>query len=227
MAHNGFLFLDELGEFKRDVLEALRQPLECNTVTISRSRVSLEFPCNFLLGAAMNPCPCGFLLDPKKECTCPPKDIKRYLSKVSGPLLDRMDLQVEMQPVETQILGSELLEGQRPLKQESSKDVQKRVYGAWKVQKERFAKNALSLNSKMTSREIKQFCVLSPEVKKFLDKCISSINLSARAYYQVIRVARSIADLEGCENIQIHHLAEALQYRGLDRTSLYFAGMVG
>jgi magnesium chelatase family protein len=221
LAHNGFLFLDELGEFKRDVLETLRQPLERDAVTLSRSRISLEFPCAFLLGAAMNPCPCGFLLDSQRECTCHPKDVRRYLSKVSGPLLDRMDLQVEMQPVETGILGSELLAGQCLPKQKNSRDIQQRVYGAWKVQKRRFAKNALLLNARMTPRDIKQFCVLSPESKRFLDSCIASIHLSARAYYQVIRVSRTIADLGGCERIQGEHIAEALQYRGLDRTFLH------
>ncbi|MBD0405083.1 YifB family Mg chelatase-like AAA ATPase [Flammeovirga sp. EKP202] len=214
LSHNGVLFLDELPEYKRTVLEVMRQPLEERKVTISRARMSVDFPANFMLIASMNPCPCGYHNHPEKECTCPPGAVQRYLNKVSGPLLDRIDLHVEVTPV-----SFEEMTEVKPA--ESSEAIRERVIEARKIQEERFKDftNAVHCNAMMPSQLVKQVCVLDALGKNLLKAAMDRLGLSARAYDRILKVGRTIADLAGSENIKAEHIAEAIQYRSLDRES--------
>ena len=211
LAHNGVLFLDELPEFKKSVLEVMRQPLEDGYVTISRANASLEFPAHFMLVAAMNPCPCGYSTDPKRECSCSLNDIQRYLNKLSGPLLDRIDLHVEVPAVDINELGSRS-------KGEPSSDIRTRVNNARKIQNERF-KNRPSIhtNSMMAQSDIDTHCILDSQSKSLLKQAMEKLGLSARAYNRILKVSRTIADLDSSKSIQTNHVAEAIQYRSLDR----------
>lgn len=212
LANNGVLFLDELPEFKRTVLEVMRQPMEARKVTISRAKVSVEFPASFMLIASMNPCPCGFYNHPEKECVCGPGIVKKYLSKVSGPLLDRIDLHVEVTPVGYDELAS------REYKSETSKDIVQRVIKARDIQLERFkdTPNVFS-NAQMSGRMVRDVCQLSTAGNVLLKTAMERLQLSARAYDRILKVARTAADLSGSKDINIEHLAEAIQYRSLDR----------
>jgi len=207
LAHRGVLFLDEFPEFPRHVLESLRQPMEDGVVTISRAKGSVTYPAQFLLVAASNPCPCGYFGDSKRPCKCLPGQIQRYQKRISGPILDRIDLHVDVPSVETQKLVD------TKLKSESSKEVQKRVQKARDLQLTRFKGRKIKSNSEMTTRDVKEYCPLSPECRTMLISAASSMNLSARSYFKVIKIARTIADLEGSKEIFVKHLAEALQYR--------------
>ncbi|MEZ4786054.1 MAG: YifB family Mg chelatase-like AAA ATPase [Candidatus Kapaibacterium sp.] len=211
LAHHGVLFLDELPEFARNVLEVLRQPLEDNRITISRTKLSLTFPCNFMLVASMNPCPCGNFGNPNAQCNCSPVQIQRYMSKVSGPLLDRIDIHIEVGAVKYQELSSER-------KGEASTVVRERVVGARGVQEERFKRNPeVFKNADMGSKDIRTFCKLDSAGQDLLKMAMSRLGLSARAYDKILKVSRTIADLAGVETIQPEHLSEAIQYRSLDR----------
>jgi magnesium chelatase family protein len=211
LSHNGVLFLDELPEFKRTVLEVMRQPLEERRVTISRAKVSIEFPANFMLIASMNPCPCGYYNHPEKECVCGPGVVQRYLNKVSGPLLDRIDLHVEVTPV----TFDQMTETR---KSESSADIQQRVEKARAVQNTRFkAFPDIHSNAMMPSQMVKDICQINTAGRALLKTAMERLGLSARAYDRILKVARTIADLAGAEEIRIEHLAEAIQYRSLDR----------
>jgi magnesium chelatase family protein len=210
LAHNGVLFLDELPEFKRNVLEVLRQPLEDGNITVSRVVGSMNYPACFMLVAAMNPCPCGFFTDPQKECGCTPPQIQRYRSKVSGPLLDRIDIQVEVPALRYQELASKDAG-------EPSSAIRQRVNAARQIQLARFQKRNLHANAQMGTRDIKKYCAVKPEAEKLLEVAINKLGLSARAYSRVLKVSRTIADLEGSEDIQPSHVSEAIQYRSLDR----------
>ena len=210
LAHNGVLFLDELPEFKRNVLEVLRQPLEDGNITVSRVVGSMNYPAGFMLVAAMNPCPCGFFTDPQKECGCTPPQIQRYRSKVSGPLLDRIDIQVEVPALRYHELASKDAG-------EPSSAIRQRVNAARQIQLARFQKRNLHANAQMGTRDIKKYCAVKPEAEKLLEVAINKLGLSARAYSRVLKVSRTIADLEGSEEIQPSHVSEAIQYRSLDR----------
>jgi magnesium chelatase family protein len=212
LAHNGVLFLDELPEFHKNVLEVLRQPLEDGVVTLSRAAISLSYPANFMLVAAMNPCPCGYLTDPDKECRCTPEQIRRYVSKVSGPLLDRIDLHVEVPRVSWKELSSN-----QP--GEDSLSIRSRVETARRRQRDRFVniRSDLYSNSQMTNREVERFAPLDGASMNVLHQAIERMGLSARAYHRIRKIARSIADLEGSEDIRLPHVIEAIQYRSLDR----------
>ena len=210
-AHHGVLFLDEFPEFKKNVLEVLRQPMEDKKVTISRSKITVEFPANFMLAAAMNPCPCGYLTDPDHECTCSINAIERYMGKISGPLLDRIDIQIEVPAIKYKELVSET-------KGETSAEIRERVIKARKIQTERFsAHEGIHKNADMGRKEIEKYCKLDEKGKSLLKTAITKLGLSARAYDRILKVARTIADLENYENIQAQHVAEAIQYRSLDR----------
>lgn len=211
LAHNGVLFLDELPEFKRTVLEVMRQPLEDRKVSISRAKVSVEFPANFMLIASMNPCPCGYYNHPEKECVCPPGTVQRYLNKVSGPLLDRIDLHIEVTPVSFEAMTANV-------KTESSEEIRERVIKARDFQTERFKDNeGIYCNAMMPSQMVKEICQLSDAGRVLLKSAMEKLGLSARAYDRILKVSRTIADLAGSSDIQIQHLAEAIQYRSLDR----------
>lgn len=211
LAHHGVLFLDELPEFARNVLEVMRQPLEDGYVTISRAAASLTFPCDFMLVAAMNPCPCGYYGDPKRVCHCTPQQIQRYRNRVSGPLLDRIDIQIDVPAVRYDDLTS--LE-----KGESSESIRERVIRARKVQEKRFADNPrIYCNANMGTKELNEVCRLDEQGHQMLRMAMDELNLSARAYDRILKVSRTLADLEGSEDIQPNHLAEAIQYRSLDR----------
>ncbi|WP_426490233.1 YifB family Mg chelatase-like AAA ATPase [Hymenobacter sp. 102] len=211
LAHNGVLFLDELPEFKRTVLEVMRQPLEERRVTISRAKVSIDFPTNFMLIASMNPCPCGYYNHPEKECVCGPGVVQRYLNKVSGPLLDRIDLHVEVTPV----TFDQMTETRRS---EDSRTIQERVETARQRQAERFREQAdIHSNAMMPSQMVKDICRVDATGLTLLKTAMERLGLSARAYDRILKVARTIADLAGSEEIQLPHLAEAIQYRSLDR----------
>ncbi|QDA59653.1 YifB family Mg chelatase-like AAA ATPase [Hymenobacter jejuensis] len=211
LAHNGVLFLDELPEFKRTVLEVMRQPLEERRVTISRAKVSIDFPSNFMLIASMNPCPCGYYNHPEKECVCGPGVVQRYLNKVSGPLLDRIDLHVEVTPV----TFDQMTETRRS---ETSADIQQRVEKARQVQTARFQEFPdIHSNAMMPSQMVKDICQITEAGRTLLKTAMERLGLSARAYDRILKVSRTIADLAGSENIRIEHLAEAIQYRSLDR----------
>ncbi|MBL7850821.1 MAG: YifB family Mg chelatase-like AAA ATPase [Cyclobacteriaceae bacterium] len=211
LSHNGVLFLDELPEFKRAVLEVMRQPMEERRVTISRARVSIDYPANFMLVASMNPCPCGFYNHPEKECVCGPGVVQRYLSKISGPLLDRIDLHVEVVPV-----SFDEMTQQRPV--ENSESIRERVVQARNIQLERFrSHDAIFCNAMMPSHIVKEICVVGEAGVSLLKTAMERLGLSARAYDRILKVSRTIADLAGSTEIKPEHLAEAIQYRSLDR----------
>ena len=210
LAHNGILFLDEFPEFHRDVLEILRQPLEDGHVTISRASGSLTYPARFMLVAAMNPCRCGFYGDPTKPCTCSPHEIHRYLRKVSGPLLDRIDIHIEVPRLKDQELVNQPTG-------EGSSAIRGRVERAREIQTRRFQGDEGHCNADMTGKQIRKFCVAKDDVKNLLRTAINQLNLSARAYDRILKLARTIADLEGVEELTLSHVAEAVQYRSLDR----------
>ena len=211
LAHNGVLFLDELPEFKRTVLEVMRQPMEDRVVTISRAKMTVDFPANFMMVAAMNPCPCGYYNHPDKECTCKPGMVQQYLNRISGPLMDRIDLHVEVVPVAYRDLADKH-------RGESSVAVRERVIKARKIQEERYAAYPnIHANAQMTSQLIQQYCELDELCRDMLKNAMNRLGLSARAYDRILKVSRTIADLDGSENIRPEHLAEAINYRSLDR----------
>ena len=211
LAHNGVLFLDELPEFKRTVLEVMRQPMEERRVTISRAKIAIDFPASFMLLASMNPCPCGFYNHPEKECTCPPGAVQKYLNKISGPLLDRIDLHVEVTPVPFSELS-------RTESSESSSFIRDRVIAAREIQMERYKEvEGIYANAQMSSKLLKEICEISPTGRTLLKSAMDKLNLSARAYDRILKVSRTIADLAASDEIRIEHLAEAIQYRSLDR----------
>jgi magnesium chelatase family protein len=211
LAHNGVLFLDELPEFKRTVLEVLRQPIEDRSITISRAKFSVEYPAGFMLIASMNPCPCGYYNHPEKECVCAPGIVQKYLNKISGPLLDRIDLHIEVTPVPFSELS-------KPQASESSKDIRERVIKARKLQSLRYEpEEQIHNNAQMQSHHLKIYCQLSETGSTLLRNAMEKLGLSARAYDRILKVARTIADLDATENIETNHLAEAIQYRSLDR----------
>lgn len=211
LAHNGVLFLDELPEFKRTVLEVMRQPMEERRVTISRAKVAVDFPASFMLIASMNPCPCGYYNHPDRECTCPPGTVQKYLNKISGPLLDRIDLHVEVTPVAFNELSAI-----KP--QENSSNIRERVIKAREIQEERYKDhNGVYCNAQMSSKMLKEICVITTAGQNLLKVAMEKLNLSARAYDRIIKVSRTIADLAQSADMKVEHLAEAIQYRSLDR----------
>lgn len=211
LAHNGVLFLDELPEFKRTVLEVMRQPMEERRVTISRAKVAVDFPASFMLIASMNPCPCGYYNHPERECTCPPGTVQKYLNKISGPLLDRIDLHVEVTPVTFSELSA-----LRP--QENSSSIRDRVIRARELQAERYkAYPGTYCNAQMSSKMLKEICVINTAGQNLLKVAMERLNLSARAYDRILKVSRTVADISQSTDIKIEHLAEAIQYRSLDR----------
>lgn len=210
LAHYGVLFLDELPEFNKNTLEVLRGPLEDREVTISRVNASLTYPCNFMFVASMNPCPCGFYGSKDKECTCSPEAISRYMSKISGPLLDRIDIQVEVTPVRYQKLESEE-------RIETSDEIKERVNRARKVQLARYREHKIFSNSELTPHLSNIYCKLDLKSKEIVQNAFERLGLSARGYGRILKVARTIADLDEKENIEAKHIAEAIQYRSLDR----------
>lgn len=210
LAHHGVLFLDELPEFSRNALEVLRQPIEDGTITISRSGQNCTYPCSIMVIAAMNPCPCGYYGDPKHNCTCSEQKIRRYLNRVSGPLLDRFDIHVEVPPVEFEEL-------RKTENAESSADIKKRVDAAREIQRRRFEGSRTTCNSKITAAEFEKFCLIDKEAEQTLKRAFDRLGFTARAYDRVLKVARTIADLDGEEIIRAPHVLEAVQYRSLDR----------
>ncbi|MEI6126529.1 MAG: YifB family Mg chelatase-like AAA ATPase [Pseudomonadota bacterium] len=210
LAHNGVLFLDELPEFKKNALEVMRQPLEDGKVTISRALTSITYPSRFMLVAAMNPCPCGYFSDPKHECTCTPLQIQRYISKISGPLLDRIDIHIEVPPLSYAELAH------KP-PSEPSAAIQARVNTARLVQNKRFSRAKIYCNAQMSSRHIRTYCQVDERSHRLLEQAIDKLGLSARAYTRILKVSRTLADLEGAEQISSEHISEAIQYRSLDR----------
>ena len=211
LSHNGVLFLDELPEFKRTVLEVMRQPLEDRVVTISRAKFSVGYPASFMLVASMNPCPCGYYNHPEKDCVCPPGTVQKYLNKISGPLLDRIDIHVEVTPVSYNELAEER-------KSEKSEKVRTRVIKAREVQEKRFKENnGVHCNAQIGSKQLREVCKIDEAGNQLLKTAMGKLGLSARAYDRILKVARTIADLDESENIETNHLAEAIQYRSLDR----------
>ncbi len=210
MAHNGVLFLDELPEFKRTVLEVMRQPLEERVVTISRAKFTVAYPASFMLVAAMNPCPCGFHNHPERECVCPPGVVQKYLNKISGPLLDRIDIHIEVTPVAFSELASER-------ETEKSAVVRERVVAARRLQEQRYKGKGMYCNAQISTQQLRTYCKVDANGQALLQKAMERLGLSARAYDRILKVARTIADLAGCDHIGNDHLAEAIQYRSLDR----------
>lgn len=210
LAHNGVLFLDELPEFTREALEILRQPLEDGSVTISRVSGTLTYPCSIMLVCAMNPCPCGYYGHPTRKCTCPSGAVSKYLAKISGPLLDRLDLHVEVPPVNFSELTS-------PTAGEPSAQIKKRVNKTRAIQQERYNGTGISCNARLTPSMLREFCILTDSATKLLKDAFESMGLSARAYDRIVKVSRTIADLDGSDKIEAEHVAEAVQYRSLDR----------
>lgn len=210
LAHYGVLFLDELPEFNKSTLEVMRGPLEDGIVTISRVNATLTYPCDFMFVASMNPCPCGYFGSKDKECTCTPQMISKYMSKISGPLLDRIDIQIEVTPVKYQKLDStEIIE--------SSEQIKKRVNLARQIQIERYKEEKIYSNSQLTPKLIEKYCKLNKKSRELLQIAFNKLGLSARAYVRILKVARTIADLDKSENIEEKHIAEAIQYRSLDK----------
>lgn len=213
LAHNGVLFLDELPEFKRTVLEVMRQPLEDRQITISRAKFTVEYPASFMLVASMNPCPCGFYNHPEKDCVCSPGVVQKYLNKISGPLLDRIDIHIEVVPVPFDKLSETMLT-------EPSYVIRERVVNARLIQEKRFETNhGVHCNAQMTSKMLRKYCEIDDAGQTILKNAMEKLGLSARAYDRILKVSRTIADLEGSTNIKTYHLAEAIQYRSLDRDS--------
>ena len=211
LAHNGVLYLDELPEFKRSVLEVMRQPLEDRNICISRATHTVEYPASFMLVASMNPCPCGYYNHPEKECVCPPGAVKRYLNKISGPLLDRIDIHMEIVPVPFDDLSN------KPLG-EDSETIRKRVTAARKIQEERYKEEeGIYCNAQMNSRLIRKYAKLNEDCKNLIQNAMKRLNLSARAYDKILKLSRTIADLDKSKNIEIQHISEAIAYRNLDR----------
>lgn len=210
MAHYGVLFLDEIAEFQKSTLEVLRGPLEDRIVTISRVNATLTYPANFMFVSSMNPCPCGYYGSKDKECTCTPQMISKYMGKLSGPLLDRIDICTEVSPVKYKKLDS-------CEKIETSEEIKKRVDKARKIQLERYKDKGIFSNSELTPKLIEEYCKLDTKGKQILENAFNKLKLSARAYGRILKVARTIADLAGSENIQVQHVAEAIQYRSIDR----------
>lgn len=211
LAHNGVLFLDELPEFKRDVMEALRAPLEDATVTVSRVAGTLTYPCSFTLIGAMNPCPCGFFGHPTKRCTCSPNAVAKYLGKISGPMLDRLDIHVEVPPVKYDELKDD---GDSA---ETSAEIKARVDRARQIQNERYKNENITCNARLTPSMLKKYCVLTDDAEKILASAFKNMGLSGRAYDRLLKVSRTLADLEDSEKIETHHIAQAIQFRSLDR----------
>jgi magnesium chelatase family protein len=214
LATGGILFLDELPEYRRDVLEALRQPLEDRVVTVSRVAAAVTYPADFMLVASMNPCPCGFLGDAEKECSCTPYQIQRYRAKISGPLLDRIDIQLEVPRIRYKDLEQKSII-------ESSKDIKERVEKARKIQRMRFKKYGLECNAQMTPKLVKKYCSLSQDGKELIKLAFEQLALSMRAHDRILKIARTIADLADSQKIEAEHLAEAIQYRILDKQSMF------
>lgn len=213
LAHNGVLFLDELPEFKRTVLEVMRQPLEDRVVTISRAKFSVEYPAGFMLVSSMNPCPCGYYNHPEKECVCAPGIVQKYLNKISGPLLDRIDIHVEVTPVPFSELSAERVS-------EKSEDVRKRVIAAREIQQQRYSSiDGMHCNAQIGAKQLRTICKLDEAGTQLLKTAMERLGLSARAYDRILKVARTIADLDNSSEIKTNHLAEAIQYRSLDRES--------
>ncbi len=210
LAHNGVLFLDELPEFSRVAMEVLRQPIEDGKVTISRASASFTYPCSAMVVCAMNPCPCGFYGHPKRECTCPEGSAKRYLARVSGPMLDRIDIHIEVPPVDFEKLSSRV-------PSESSAEIRQRVNAARKIQQERLKGSGVSCNAKMDSAMTKEFCRPTPQAMALLEKVFERLDFSARAYDKILRVARTVADLENAKDVDTSHVSTAIQFRSLDR----------
>jgi magnesium chelatase family protein len=210
LAHNGVLFLDELPEFQRNVLEVMRQPLEDGTVTIARAAMSLTFPSRFMLAAAMNPCPCGFFNDPSRECTCTPPQIQRYVSKISGPLLDRIDIHIDMPAVKYRELRDDA-------GGEGSEQIRARVISARDRQLRRYQGEKIYCNAQLSPRQMRKYCNISAECERLLESAMTRLGLSARAHDRILKVSRTIADLDGAESIGVPHISEAIQYRSLDR----------
>lgn len=210
LANYGVLFLDEIPEFPKNVIEVLRQPMEDGYISISRANGSFTFPAKFMLVASMNPCPCGYLGDPNHECSCSQSQIDRYLGKISGPLLNRIDIQVEVSPVKYEDLNDKRTE-------ESSHEIKKRIVEARKIQQERYRSLGIITNSELSNRHITKFCKINKESQTLLKDAFERLGLSARAYNKILKVSRTIADLEKADNIETKHIAEAIQYRGLDR----------
>ena len=210
LTHNGILFLDELPEFKRNVLEVLRQPLEDGSVTISRALTSITYPASIMLVCAMNPCPCGYLGDSRHQCSCSPSQIHRYRQRVSGPLLDRIDIHVEVPAVPYKDLSQDY-------RVEPSENIRARLRDAKKIQIERFNKDNIYSNARMRSKHIKKYCVLKTEAQSIIESAMHKLGLSARAYTRILKVSRTIADLAESEQINAEHISEAIQYRTLDR----------
>ncbi len=213
LAHNGVLFLDELGEFSRHVLEVLRQPMEDLHVTVARASKSLRFPAGFMLIAAMNPCPCGWLLSHVKPCQCSSIEIQKYFTKISGPMLDRIDLHLQVPALKTH----EILDRDAKSCVSTSNEIKKRTVKARSIQSQRFSNPSVHTNAHMTTEDLKKFCILDEQSKELLKKAIDTLGLSARAHDKILKVARTIADLGDCDNILSHHIAEAIGYRALDR----------
>lgn len=210
LAHYGVLFFDELPEFNKNTLETLRGPLEDKEITISRVNASITYPCNFMFIASMNPCPCGYYGSTEKSCSCTPEQIKKYISKISGPLLDRIDLHIEVSQVKYENFNSST-------STIDSKTIKTRVNNARKIQQERYKDIGIFSNSELTPKLIEKYCIIDNESKKILNAAFNSFGLSARAYSRILKVARTIADLDNSENIKVSHLTEAIQYRSLDR----------
>ena len=210
LAHYGVLFLDELPEFNKKTLEVLRGPLEDKSITISRINASLTYPCNFMLVASMNPCPCGYYGSKEKECTCTPDTITRYINKISGPLLDRIDIQVEVNEVKYKNLQDTSLA-------KSSKEMKEQVNKARKIQQERYKEYGIYSNSELTPKLINEYCKIDNKTSKILEDTFNKLGFSARAYNRILKVARTIADLDDKQNIELKHVAEAIQYRNLDK----------
>ena len=213
LAHNGILFLDELPEFGRGVLEVMRQPLEDKIITIARAKNTIEYPSNFMFIASMNPCPCGYFNHPTKKCQCTSGQVNRYMNKISGPLLDRIDIHIEVIPVSF----DELKSISKDRKSETSQNVRERVIKARNHQTKRFAESKTHSNSMMTQNEIKKYCQLDDNCNKLVDNAMQRLSLSARAYNRILKLSRTIADLAGSEDIKAEHISEAIQYRALDR----------
>lgn len=214
LAHLGVLFLDELPEFNRNALESLRLPLEDRKVSISRLNTTVTYPCEFMLIASMNPCQCGYYGSREKKCSCKSEQIKKYRNRISGPLLDRIDIHIEVNHIKYNEL-------EQKGKIETSQEIKKRVNQARKIQLERYQEYHVFSNAELTSKLIDQFCKLDVKSKQILEMAFDRLGLSARAYNKILKVARTIADLEACEKIQEKHLAEAIQYRSLDRKYWY------